>query len=97
MKAEKFAYDELELKPWEFFILTPHQFNQLRVGFYRRRRRQLEDNAHWVTTLVNHYPMRGKGAKSLRIEQLIGYSQEQLDEINRKRQMIRKSATKGKP
>ena len=65
--------------------MTPREFNQLRTGFYRRRRLRQEEAAHWVTVLVNHFPMRGKNAKTLRVEQLIGYSEEQLAELNRKR------------
>ncbi len=71
--------------------MTPHEYNMLRAAFYRRRRRQKEDAATWVTVLVNHFPMRGKNAKTLRVEQLIGYSPEQLKEIERKRnEMSRK-------
>lgn len=92
IKAERFAYNELELKPWEFGSLTPREFGLLRIGFYRRRRRRLEDEARWIATLVNHYPMRGKNAKTLREEQLIGYSEEQIAELDKKRNALRRKA-----
>jgi hypothetical protein len=52
--------------------MTPVEFNDMRDAYYRRRRRALELTATWVCVLVNHFPMRGKGAKTLRVEQLIG-------------------------
>lgn len=66
--------------------MTPHEFNLLRAGFYRRRRREIEIQAKWITTLINFYPMRGKNARTLRVEQLIGYSEEQLAELTRRKQ-----------
>lgn len=85
LRAERFAYNELALKPWEFWDLTPAEFDNLRNGFYRRRRRMLEDEATWITVLVNHYPMRGKNAKALRVEQLIGHSPEKLEQLRAQR------------
>lgn len=92
LKAERFAYNELELRPWEFWRLTPAEYNQLRDGFYRRRRARLENEAHWICVLVNHFPMRGKQAKTLRIEQLIGYSEEEKRQILAKRHTLDKKS-----
>lgn len=88
LKAEQFAYSELELRPSEFWKLTPAEFNQLRDGYYRRRRARLEIEAHWICVLVNHFPMRGKNAKSLRVEQLIGYSEEEKRKLLTKRHAL---------
>jgi len=76
--------------------LTPAEYTHLRTGYYRRKRRQLEQAAQWVTILINHYPMRGKNAKTLRVEQLIGYSEEELAEIERKRKALREDMLRKK-
>jgi hypothetical protein len=85
LQAEPFAYDQLELTPVQFWAMTPLEYNHLREGYYRRSRRRLEDVAGWVCVLVNHFPMRGKNAKTLRVEQLIGYSPEQQQELDQAR------------
>ena len=72
VRAQPFAYNQLELLPHEFWDLTPNEFNDLRDAYYRRKRREAEMTAHWIVTLINHYPMRSKGAKTLRVDQLIG-------------------------
>lgn len=92
VRAEQFAYGSLELKPWEFWELTLAEFDELRYGYYRRRRQDLEQQATWVTVLVNSYPMRGKNAKSLRVEQLIGQSPEQVAAMVRERERKRRKA-----
>ena len=69
--------------------MTPGEFNQRLNGWRRRKRAELEREAHWVTVLVNHYPMRGRTAKSLRVEQLIGMNPEQLEAMKRKRDAAR--------
>lgn len=89
LKAEPFAYDQLELTPAEFWSMTPLEYNHLREGYYRRTRRHLEESARWVCVLVNHFPMRGKNAKTLRVEQLIGYSHEQQRDIDAARKKAR--------
>lgn len=65
------------------------------MGYYRRVRREREVAATWVCTLVNHFPMRGKGAKTLRVEQLIGYSEDQLKAVRVAR--AKAEASKRKP
>lgn len=66
--------------------MTPHHFNLLADGYYGRLRRQREQLAWALTVIVNHYPMQGKGAKALKIEQLIGLSEEHIRAL-RKRQL----------
>lgn len=85
IRAEPFAYAELGLTADQFGSMTIAEFNLRKRAYYRLRRRDLERQAGWVALIVNHYPMRGKGAKALRIEQMIGFSEEQLREIQQKR------------
>lgn len=92
LRAERFAYSELELLPDQFWELTIHEFEQLRDGFYRRRRRNLELQATWICVLVNHYPMKGKGAKTLKVEQLIGQAPDQMAKMIRERDAKRRKA-----
>jgi hypothetical protein len=73
------------LTPAEFWDLTVAEFEELRDGFYRRRRRELEMQATWVCVLVNSYPMRGKNAKTLKVEQLIGQSPDKVAKMIRER------------
>ena len=61
------------------------EFEQLRDGFYRRRRRELELQATWITVLVNSYPMRGKSARTLKVEQLIGDAPDRVAKMIRER------------
>lgn len=93
MKAETFAYDQLELTPEEFWALTPGHFNHLARAYYRRVRRQRERMAWALCILVNHYPMRGKNAKTLRVEQLIGHSPEQMAALEKKLKEARSKRT----
>lgn len=95
LKAERFAYGELNLLPDQFWSLTPAQFNALADGYYRRQRAQMERDANWVCVLVNHFPMRGRGSKTLRVEQLIGMSPDKLSAIEKKRLAARKKAAEG--
>jgi hypothetical protein len=90
LKAEDFAYSELGLREHEFWDMTILEFENLRAGFYRRRRRELELQATWITVLVNAYPMRGKNAKTLRVEQLIGESPDKMAKMIRERDRIRR-------
>jgi hypothetical protein len=83
------------LLPDQFWSLTPAQFNALAEGFYRRQRRRLEETAHWVCTLVNHFPMRGRGAKTLRVEQLIGMSFETQKLLEKKRKTAAAKKSEG--
>ncbi len=82
-----------------FYTLTPREYNDLVDGYYRRVRREREVTAAWVCTLVNHMPMRGKKAKTLRVEQLIGYSTEQIREMKAEaaRKKSQAEATKDNP
>lgn len=81
LKAEPFAYSQLQLKPEEFWSLTPGKFNEIVTGYYRRVRREREVTAQWICVLVNHFPMRGKSANTLRVEQLVGPSEETLKAV----------------
>lgn len=72
--------------------MTPAEFNERKEGFFRQRRRDIELQAGWVCTIVNFMPMRGKNAKSLRVEQLIGYSPEQIVALEKERKRKRKQA-----
>lgn len=71
--------------------MTPAEYNDRREGFYRRRRANLEDSAHLVTVLVNHFPMRGRG-KTLKIEDILGPSAETQAEM--KREMLKRRKMK---
>ena len=88
MRAEPFAYNQLQLKPEEFWSLTPGKFNEMVLAYYMRRRSEREVTATWICVLVNHFPMRGKNAKSLRVEQLIGYSPEQMKDIRDRQEQL---------
>jgi len=72
--------------------MTPAEFNDLKEGYFKQRRRDLEIQAGWVATIINFMPMRGKNAKSIRIEQLIGYSPEQVTALEREHKRKRKLA-----
>lgn len=47
------AYGALELKPWEFYALTPAEFNELMEGWAWRQDRESDVYAVWVATLLN--------------------------------------------
>lgn len=47
------AYGALNLKPWEFFALTPNEFNELIEGWCWRQDRDADTQATWVATLLN--------------------------------------------
>lgn len=42
MWAEQIGLGELGLKPWEFWRLTPHEFDLMLEGFFRRQDRAWE-------------------------------------------------------
>lgn len=94
LKAEPFAYSQLGLLPDEFWSLTPALYNQLALGYYRRVRREKETLAWAICILVNHYPMRGK-ASTLRMEQLIGHSEEEKKALLKARDKARSAKKKG--
>lgn len=60
------------------------EFNLRLNGLRRRMRQQSEREAHWICTLVNHFPMRGRNARALRVQQLIAPSEEELAQIRAK-------------
>lgn len=75
----------MELRPSEFWSLTPAEYNHLRLGYYRRKRLQLEREGAWVVLLMNRIPQFTKTPKTWRLEELIGFSEEQQKEFQRKR------------
>lgn len=96
MRAMPFAYNELNLTPAVFWDLNPAEFNDLRDGFYRRRRRETELQATWICVLVNSMPMRGKNAKTLRVEQLIGQAPDMMAKLIRERDERRRKHEEAK-
>lgn len=87
MKAQEFAYAELELTPWQFWRLTPGELILMFRGWQRRDRQQRRQAAEWVCFIVNHIPFRGSGKskpKAYKPEDLIGYSPEQMEELRRR-------------
>jgi len=58
--AEPIAYGPLELKPWEFEQLQPHEFYKLYEGFVWRQEQQEALAAYFVSHLMN---ISGKVAK----------------------------------
>jgi hypothetical protein len=49
----------------------------------------LEREANWVALIVNSMPFRGQ--HQLRVEQMIGMSEEQLEELERERERRREA------
>lgn len=92
IKAEKFALGPLNLRPDQFWRLTPNEFNAMALGYYSRVKAQRRESAYWVATLVNHFPMHGRGAKALRVEDMVGLSDEQIKQLERKRKQVRAQA-----
>ena len=91
MEAEEYAYEELRLMPWDFWRLTPREFNAMVEGHRKRKRAQLRQEANWVAILANSM---GHLKRQMRVEDLIGMEPEERERILRKQQQKQRQAKK---
>ncbi|TXH10896.1 MAG: hypothetical protein E6R03_14865 [Hyphomicrobiaceae bacterium] len=81
------ACGPLELRPAEFYLLTPDEYEWIRRGWLWRERRAEEMRATWVSHLVNGM---GRTKNPVRPERLLGRMigpkyDEELDDADRRR------------
>jgi hypothetical protein len=68
---EPFAYGALELKPWEFGRLQPHEFYAMLEGYNWRKERQEEMTAYFVCGLMNMSGKSFKKGQSMSVKDLL--------------------------
>lgn len=73
---EPLAYGELGLKPWEFWRLTPREFDLCVAGFKRREDRMWH-LAGWLGVLVTAPHTR----KRFKVEDLVGRKLELMPKL----------------
>ena len=78
---EALAYGELQLKPWEFWRLTPREFRLMLEGFRRRQDRRW-GVAAWLALHIRA-PYEKKNSKTT-VETLLGRTLELMPPVNRK-------------
>jgi uncharacterized phage protein (TIGR02216 family) len=65
--AEQIGLGELQLKPWEFWKLTPREFDLMLDGFYRR-----QDRAWEMVGTLGQWVLAPHSKRKLTVPQLLG-------------------------